>query len=80
MLEQQLDAGGPAPRQAVAEGAGQHDVAAHVLAIEEAGVAFEDAVLGDGFEVEGGEFGFEGGARRGACVQHEGIAWVGTEW
>ncbi len=55
VLEQHLDAGGPALAQAFGEGAGQHDVAAHVLFVKEAGVAFEAAVHLDRFEIEARE-------------------------
>ncbi len=52
---------GAALRQAVAEGAGQHDVVAQVLLVEQAGVAGEGAVGLDALEVEGGEFELGGG-------------------
>jgi hypothetical protein len=58
VLVEQSDAGGTAFRQAVAEGAGQDDVAPHVLGVEQAGVAREGAVGLDALQVEGGEFEF----------------------
>ena len=61
MLEEHLDAGGAASRQAVAESAGGDDVVAQVLLVEQAGVALEGAVGGDGLEGEGGEFQLGGG-------------------
>ncbi len=56
VLEQHLDAGGAARAEAVAEGAGQDEIAAQVLAVEQAGVAGKGAVGVDALEVEGGEF------------------------
>jgi hypothetical protein len=55
VLVEQLDAGRAARAEAVAEGAGEDDVAAHVLRVEQAGVAGEGAVGVDLLQVEGGE-------------------------
>jgi hypothetical protein len=67
VLEQHLDAGSPALVQALREGARHDDVAREVLAVKEAGVAFEAAVGLDALEIERKVLHLVGHVR--ACVR-----------
>jgi hypothetical protein len=69
VLEQHLDAGGTALREALREGAGHDDVVAQILAVKEARVTLEAAVGVDAFEVERQELHLVPRRCRARCVR-----------